>query len=102
VIYAPHRLPRPLTLRGFRCSDGLPLRFWFFDASDPPGLPRPAPASLLRRKGDLIATLWPYAPITAPIRGYAGEVLFSGPGLWKILVRDGRRLVGSIVVHVTA
>jgi hypothetical protein len=100
-IVIRERLPRPVTLRGWRCADGTPLRFWYRRQGDVP-LPRnPASPGELERAGDLVATL-SGEPTIPGIPGYHGYLLFSATGKWVVSVALRGQRVGSFVVNVTA
>ena len=104
VLIGVHRpLRAPITLRGRRCSDDRPLRFFYRNTGDTRDLPDAGPASELEHMGDRVATLAAgEPPITVPGLGYPGYMLFSGPGNWKVSVRRGRRLLGTAIIRVVA
>jgi hypothetical protein len=89
-----------LVLRGSRCSDGRPLRFWYQNKSFPkPPLAREEFA----RAGTAAGRLDP-PPRPLPQIGrwrYTGYMLFSGYGNWRVRAYVKRRLVGTIVLAVT-
>ena len=94
------RMPRKstLTLRGYKCGSGLPLRFWY--RSDPLTFPLgfPATEEELQQKGDLSVRF----PATKKVRGtYSGYMLFSAAGNWRLVLSAGGTTVGSVVVRVT-
>ncbi len=94
------RMPRKseLTLRGYRCGSGLPLRFWY--RSDPLTFPLgfPTTEDELLQKGDLSVRF----PVTKKVRGtYSGYMLFWAAGDWRLVLSTGRTTVASVVVRVT-
>lgn len=101
LIYVPTPLATPVTLKGRRCSDGKPLRFWY--RAGVGDLPGAGSATELRQTGDLVAELQAgEPPITHPALGYPGYILFSSSGKWKVFVRQNGRLVGTVVFRVVA
>jgi hypothetical protein len=100
LIYVQRPLRAPIRLRGRRCSDGRPLRFFYRNAGDLRDLPQAGPAADLERVGDRVATLAAGEPPTVvPALGYPGYMLFSAPGKWKVSVHRGRRLLGSAIIR---
>lgn len=118
-------VPR-VVLRGWRCSDGRLLHFWF----QPPGpgdysgsaeavasqamqQAARAAARLERGGGSLTATLRPRAldqglpcgtqpptvggPRTATTCATDGAFMFSSPGQWVVQAQDGAKIVGTAV-----
>ncbi len=103
LIHVRRPLRAPITLRGRRCSDGRPLRFFYRNVGDLRDLPQAGPAVDLQRMGDRVAALAAgEPPITVPGLGFPGYMLFSGPGKWKVSVRRGRRLLGTATIRVVA
>ena len=88
-----------LTLRGSSCGDGTPLRFWY---REPGWYERPGPFRLpmspasMSDQGDLTAVLHD-RPRTWT---YAGYMLFTSPGRWRIEIHEGSVLTGSLVIDV--
>ena len=100
LIHVQRPLRAAVTLRGRRCSDSRPLRFFYQNAGDLRDLPKAAPAAALQSMGDRVATLAAgEPPIIAPALGYGGYMLFSGPGKWKVSVYRGRRLLGTAIIR---
>ena len=88
-----------LSLRGVRCSDGRALRFAYNDEV----LPRPPFSQQdFARAGTLVPRL-PPPPRTLKLwrYGYAGYMLFSAEGNWRIRAYRNGQLVGAITVAVT-
>lgn len=113
-IHPQTALEAPVTMQGWRCSDGHPLRFWYKDRGDPFW---EIQHESLETVGDLIATLEP-AGVSASdqvvdplgevhtrlggIRiGYGGYILFTSPGTWKVSVLQQGHVLGSVVFLVT-
>ncbi len=105
----PYKLPiqlqlgleTPLTLQGWRCSDGHALRFWYRKSGDP--FWELQHGKTLETLGDLIATLEP-AGVSEPGQpppGYGGYFLFTNLGKWKVSVAQQGQLLGSVVFLVT-
>lgn len=93
-------LAAPVELRGWDCTAGQPLRFWYYlDGSVLfPNLTfdhRRVTTAQLASGGDLVATL---PPTTG--EGYPGFMLFTHAGLWKLTVTQGGRTLGSAVLQV--
>ncbi len=107
-------LETPVTLQGWRCSDGHPLRFWYRQRGDPYW--ELQHGKTLETLGDVIATLEPagvseasevvdasgevHKRFAGPI-GYGGYLLFTCPGKWKVSVVQQKQLLGSVVFLVT-
>jgi hypothetical protein len=94
------RSPRraELTLRGYHCATGLPLRFWYRNEAlrFSPGFP--TTDAELRQNGDLGVRF----PATKKLRGtYVGYMLFWAPGDWRFVLTAGRTTVASGVVRVS-
>ena len=103
-------LERNVTLKGWRCSDGRPLRFWY----ERSGLPFPvqyaydAAGNLMmvpdvramETAGDPIATLEAHGPASG-INGYGGYFLFTTPGKWKVSAFLGDQLLAAVVLLVS-
>ena len=92
---------KPLTIRGWRCADGVPLRFAW-------GYPfalnsTPAPSDLFAAAGEEAPVIQPTT--TLPLSGiYAANAppyfLFASPGKWLLELRDGATTVGRAVLLV--
>ena len=111
LIQAPKPpLQADLTLRGFECASGIPLRFWYPTRGEPRyPLAELGPASSeeLRQAGSVVAVLHRarHAQPTkrnGPLTDYRGYILFSQPGMWKVVVRRGTRVLGTAIFRVTA
>lgn len=111
LIQAPKPpLKTDLTLRGFKCASGAPLRFWYPTAGEPryPLVDgQSASSEVLRQSGTLVAVLHRtrHAQRTkpnGPLTDYRGYILFPESGKWKVVVRSGARVVGAAVFSVTA
>lgn len=89
-----------MTLRGSRCRDGLPLRFWYRSEGDVPLARNPAPPDELERAGNQVARL-PGEPTIPGIPGYHGYFLFTATGKWVVSVDVRGQRVGSFVVNVS-
>jgi hypothetical protein len=102
LIFLREPLTAPVTLRGWRCSDGKPLRFWY--RGGPVPLPsNPASAKNMATAGDLVSKLEATEPpIVSPTLGYPGYILFSAPGRWIVIVEQDGEAVGSSVFRVLA
>jgi hypothetical protein len=88
---------RELTLRGYRCTTGEPLHFWYRNAplTFSPGFP--TTDDELKRRGDVAVRF----PPTRKLRGtYWGYMLFWAEGDWRLVLRSGDRTIGSVVVRV--
>jgi hypothetical protein len=95
-LQPPRRLRYPLTLRGWNCRDGTPLRFWY-GPSEFPREGTPLTANQLRR----IGALTPLLPATKRVE-FRGYMLFTQPGRWKVSVYRRAKRLGSVVVLVGA
>lgn len=88
-----------VTLQGWRCADGQPLRFWY--EGGVPLTSLPASEATMTRTGDLLATLPPQlTPSMGGRMSYPGYMLFTSPGTWKVVVRQDGKLLGSVVFLV--
>ncbi len=90
IIHAEHALAQPVVMRGYRCSDGKPLRFQFTYGGDT--LPTP-PYSVHQMQDVFGHTDAALHPMTAggDMGGYA---LFSSTGRWAITLQRG----GTVLV----
>jgi hypothetical protein len=87
-----------LTLRGYSCDSGLPLRFWY--RNQPLTFPFgfPATEEELQQKGDLSVKF----PATKKLgEKYSGYMLFWAPGDWRLVLTGAGRRLGSVVVRVS-
>lgn len=94
LIHAVRAQRGPISLRGLRCSDGHPLRFWY-DRGSLPEQP-PMTAQEMQTAGDAVATLEPIPKGT----DHTGYMLFSSPGEWVIRVSAGGSSLGNLAVKV--
>lgn len=93
-----HPLAAPVDLRGWDCTTGQPLRFWYhLDGNALFATPsqRSVTTAQLASSGDLVATLPPTSG-----EGYPGYMLFTHAGLWKVTVDQGGRTLGAAVFQV--
>jgi hypothetical protein len=84
-----------VVLRGWRCSDGRPLRFWFSDAQLPfrgHGTEEQLASTGSKRLTLRIARLRLLSHAFA-----VGYVLFSSPGKWVVEAQDSGRVVGTVL-----
>ncbi len=98
-IKVPIVVEKPLesnvTLKGWRCSDGRPLRFWYERRG---AYPFPIPdVRALETVGDPVATL-EAGPGT---NAYGGYFLFTSPGKWKVSAFLGDHVLASVVLVVS-
>ncbi len=100
ILLTPvRRLVRTVVIRGIRCSDGKPLRFKYNDQELPAP---PLSTRQLETLGTAAGYLRPYPyPLSRGTRiGYAGYMLFTQTGTWKLTATQSGRRVGSLVVLV--
>lgn len=91
IILAESDLPEPVVIRGYRCSDGRALRFYYNHNAD--SLPSPPyNETLLSELGDVAVTLMPMK--SGAHKG--GYLLFSGAGQWVIFFTDDAGVVGTL------
>ena len=93
IVMAQRAIKRRFTLRGWDCSSGDRLRFWYRN-----GLPFvrvPVTTAALRRTGSLSATFGPWQ--ARAMRG--GYLMFWHQGLWKIAIYEGGRKLGVAIVR---
>jgi hypothetical protein len=100
LIFLREPLTAPVTLRGWRCSDGKVLRFWYRDAPIPLAS-NPASPDELATAGEAVAKLEAIEPpIVSPTLGYPGYILFSAPGRWIVAVQRKGKTIGSSVFRI--
>src|SRR5712692_7375447 len=96
IVMAQARLTRPVTLRGWNCASGSPLRFWYRE-----GLPfshLPVTAAQLHRTGSLSPRFGPW-----PARGMrGGYLMFWTTGLWKIVAYQDGRAIGTAIFRAAS
>ncbi len=95
----PIAVEKPLeynvTLKGWRCSDGRTLRFWYERRG---AWPFPSPdVRALETAGDPVATL----EASPGTNAYGGYFLFTSPGKWKISAFVGDEVFASAILVVT-
>jgi hypothetical protein len=90
-----------IVVRGSRCADSRPLRFFYRDERYF-SLPRPPLATgQLQRLGVPAARLrWYQAPEGQSAHGYSGYMLFWAHGDWKLQALEGDRVVGQLVLRI--
>jgi hypothetical protein len=101
VIVVAKPFTSPLTMRGFRCSDGAPLRFadsypFVFGST-------PAPSDVYAAAGELAPVIEPMSSLPpGAVMGAKAPpyMLFTAYGKWVLEVRDGSGLVGRTVLLV--
>ena len=88
-----------LTLRGYNCDSGQPLRFWYRNEPLTFPLGFPTTEEELQHKGDLSVKF----PATKKLGGtHSGYMLFWTAGDWRLVLSGrGRATVGSVVVRVS-
>lgn len=97
IVYAEHDLAQPVVTRGYRCSDGKPLRFQFTYGGDTLPTPPYTDHQMQQVLGHTDAALH---PMTAggDMGGYA---LFSSAGQWAITLEQGKTVLGLVRIDVT-
>jgi len=95
VLHPVSAVPPGLTITGWECGSGRPLRLWY----EPYGAMGVLPARLSRSsvEGQLVVTIPPRA-YGADLPGY---MQFSAPGHWSVEVRAGAVALGNVVFIVT-
>jgi len=88
-----HPITTAVTMEGWECATGQPLRFWYKECC--PFASLPVAESQLAVTGDLQAVLAPGAS-----QGYPGYMLFTRPGLWKVTVKQGDQILGAVILQV--
>ena len=100
VLIAARPYDHLLSLSGWRCADGRPLRFSLAYPFLPPS--PPAPSSLFVLTGENSAFIRPFP--TLPDAGVVGPeppwFLFDSAGRWVIELRDGEELIGRVTLEV--
>jgi hypothetical protein len=96
VLHPVAVVPPGLTLSGWECGDGRPLRFWYQSY----GAMGPLPVRLSRAapEGQLVVAV----PPRAAGDDLLGYMQFSGPGRWSVEVRERAATLGNIVFIVSA
>jgi hypothetical protein len=94
IAAKPRGRTRRVVLRGWRCSDRLPLRFWYRNANLPfsgqvtdSELASTGDLGLKVRLRDMRRQRWQMT----------GYLMFSSPGTWIVKAYVGSRAVGSVV-----
>jgi hypothetical protein len=91
------------TVRGTRCADGHPLRFWYRTAGAAPvgSNATPIPNAVFETMGD-DAVIFDGGPASPPDRMFfkMGYMLFASDGDWRIEVRSGETLLGAAILLV--
>jgi hypothetical protein len=94
IAAKPRGRTRRVVLRGWRCSDRLPLRFWYRNANLPfsgqvtdSELASTGDLGLKVRLRDMRRQRWQMT----------GYLMFSSPGTWIVKAYVGSRGVGSVV-----
>ena len=95
-VYLTERPRTRLTLRGWRCRDQTPLRFWYRDRL--PFASVPVSRRALETTGDLVAAF----PARSVPADYTGYMLFSSAGRWNVQVRGGARVLGNVVLELAS
>jgi hypothetical protein len=101
VLIGSARPPRtPVTIRGWRCSDGTPLRFWYGGTEAALGLRlsgRRYPAAVLERAGRADAYLKPSSSQPGG-REWPGYFLFPTAGRYEVKLYAGSSLLDTAVI----
>jgi len=94
IAAKPHARRRRVVLRGWRCSDRRPVRFWYRNAYLP--FSGQVSDSVLASTGDL--------GLKVRLRDMrrhrwqmTGYLMFSSPGMWIVKAYVGSRAVGAVV-----
>ncbi len=101
VIVVARPFDKALTLRGWRCSDGLPLRFaWDYPFAFGS---TPAPSDVFAAVGERAVVIEPMTVV--PSSGVHGAkappyLLFASPGKWALQVLEDGSAVGQAVLLV--
>jgi hypothetical protein len=83
-----------MTMTGYDCASGNPLRFWY--PPDGTGGELPQPVDKAPEQGSRTATI----PALHQDDDALGYMLFTGPGRWNVDVRQNGRPLGTIVFTV--
>ncbi len=97
IIRAEHDLAQPVVMRGYRCSDGKPLRFHFSYGGDTLPTPPFSDHQMQEVLGHTDAALHPMTA-GADLGGYA---LFSSQGQWAITLERSGTVLGLVRIDVT-
>lgn len=102
VLIQPVRaFSTPAELQGWNCAYGSRLRFWYRECC--PFATVPVTPQQLASTGDLVARLGPTSGSPPrQLAGFAGYMLFTAAGKWKISVSQGGRNLGSATFQVNA
>jgi hypothetical protein len=101
-IAARHRLTAPVVLSASYCEGGRVGLFSFVGTKSGPAIPRPAPASVVRRTGSARVTLfWP-PPIEGPPDKpkWLLTLYLYKPGLAVVRFAQGGRVIDRLTVKV--
>lgn len=101
VIVVAKPFTKPLTMRGWRCSDGAPLRFamtypFAFNST-------PVPSDVYAAAGEEAPLIEPMSSLSAGVVVGANAppyMLFTSSGKWVLEVREGTGYVGRTVLLV--
>jgi hypothetical protein len=101
LIVVAKPFTKPLTMRGFRCSDGSALRFaatypFAFNST-------PAPSDVYAAAGEAAPVIEPMTTVPAGVPSAPNAypyMLFTSSGKWVLEVRDETGLVGRTVLLV--
>jgi hypothetical protein len=80
-----------LTMTGWSCNTGRPLRMWYPPYGTDGELPQPI--SQAPNEGELAVTV----PVLSSGDDFIGYMLFPATGRWDVELRDGSALVGNIL-----
>ena len=94
IAAKPHVSTRRVVLRGWRCSDHLPLRFWYRNAYLP--FSGQVTDSQLASTGDLGLKVR-LREMRRHRWQMTGYLMFSSPGTWIVKAYVGSRAVGAVV-----
>jgi hypothetical protein len=101
VIVVARPFTQPLTLRGYRCSDGSALRF---ATSYPFALnSTPAPSDAFAEAGEVAPVIDPVSNLPVGVvmsPRVPAYMLFTSSGKWVLEVRQGNELEGRAVLLV--
>jgi hypothetical protein len=106
LIHPLEQFDGSIILTGSRCSDGQPLRFWYRGGTPfslGPGS-TPIPEAVLAQTGDLSVDVrygGGNAGTTAPGSDYAGYMLFTTTGAWRVRGQSGGRAIGEVIIVVS-